>query len=474
MLDLSFLNLSPPIVSLSDASVDDISTIIEGDFLKTHEKNVLKALLEVSREKERSYCSGNELSAYLGSSNETVRKALSSMAVKQLFEKIDCKTKANTRRKAILYRLNSQAVVTTESSLSSSNNNDDLKSLVNPDDEMYGKVEELIFKLAVSLEHSHKSELKSKKAIIYIDKEPVTVLVESSGNNSIARVRDLRYYVATLRLCFDIMKRRFELYKQKSIDLTEVLKPLFLISETDLLRSMNLDVGTTSRKHAHNSMVRLDRTTYKITSAPQSFMKRLNLKEYMSKVSHFDMRKYAKTNDDRVAYQLELSNAQVQSLYMECTKEEGESLLLTVDHRIYNERNPLAFIFTFFASSMKPGAINRYTFQSLKDNIAPNMNLRDFKIQLSSLLYKNRVKQHDENGDEVDYIKWNDNKKIINVINARLNGIEVSIPDGEVIYVQKDTNYKALTVNKRISSKSINKRISPKYHKKHVPNNPEK
>ena len=333
---------------------------------------------------------------------------------------------------------------------------------------MFGKVEVLIFKLAVCLEHSHKSDTTSKKAIIYIDDEPVNVLVEASGNNVIAKVRDMRYYVAILRLCLDAMKRRYALHLSGSLDLAAVLKPEFVIAETDILRSMNLDMGTTSRKHAHNAMMRLDSTTYKILSAPKAFMDEFKIKEYFAKVSHFDVRNYAKTVDDRVAYQIELSNSQIQSLYEEC-KSQDSSLLLQVDHRIYNERNPLAFIFTFFSSSMKLGSINRYTFQSLKDNIAPNMQLRDFKIQLSNLLYKHRLEQWDKNGDKVEYIEWTPDGKVIKIINAKFNGIEVSIPDGETIFVQRDTNYERMTMNKRISSRRITNRISPQSQTNHVP-----
>lgn len=463
MLDLTFLNLTPPIITLSDAPVEDVLHLINSNLLKPSEKNVLQSLLEVSKTKERSYCSGKEISSFMGASAETVRKALKSMHDKCILEKTECKTKPGTRRTAFLYSLNKSAIPESNSkNIYAHELTDELTSLVNPSDEMFGKVEILIFKLAVCLEHSHKSSASSKKAIIYIDNEPVNVLVEASGNNVIAKVRDMRYYVATLRLCLDAMKRRYEQYLSGSLALTEVLKPEFLIAETDILRSMNLDVGTTSRKHAHYSMMRLDATTYKVLSAPQSFMDSFKLKEYFAKVSHFTIRNYAKTVDDRVAYQIELSNSQIQSLFAEC-KNQDSSLLLQVDHRIYNERNPLAFIFTFFSSSMKLGAINRYTFQSLKDNIAPNMVLRDFKFQLSNLLYKHRLEQFDNEGNMIDYIEWASDKKIIRVINAKFNGIEVSMADGETIFVQRDTNYEPVTVNKRISSRRLTNRISPDY-----------
>lgn len=469
MLDLTFLNLTPPIVTLSDASTQDVINLINSDNLKPSEKNVLQSLLEVSKAKERAYCSGSELSSFIGSSSETVRKALISMNQKQIFEKMECKTKPGTRRKAYLYRLNKSVIPSGQpTNIQSFNSVEELKSLVNPSDEMFGKVEVLIFKLAVCLEHSHKSDTTSKKAIIYIDDEPVNVLVEASGNNVIAKVRDMRYYVAILRLCLDAMKRRYALHLSGSLDLAAVLKPEFVIAETDILRSMNLDMGTTSRKHAHNAMMRLDSTTYKILSAPKAFMDEFKIKEYFAKVSHFDVRNYAKTVDDRVAYQIELSNSQIQSLYEEC-KSQDSSLLLQVDHRIYNERNPLAFIFTFFSSSMKLGSINRYTFQSLKDNIAPNMQLRDFKIQLSNLLYKHRLEQWDKSGDKVEYIEWTPDGKVIKIINAKFNGIEVSIPDGETIFVQRDTNYERMTMNKRISSRRITNRISPQSQTNHVP-----
>jgi len=112
---------------------------------------------------------------------------------------------------------------------------------------------------------------------------------------------------------------------------------------------------------------------------------------------------------------------------------------------------------------MKLGAINRYTFQSLKDNIAPNMVLRDFKFQLSNLLYKHRLEQFDNEGNMIDYIEWASDKKVIRVINAKFNGIEVSMADGETIFVQRDTNYEPVTVNKRISSRRLTNRISPEY-----------
>lgn len=461
MLDLTFLNLTPPIVTLSDAPVKDVMCIINSDLLKQSEKNVLNSLLEVSKKKERAYCSGSEISSFMGVSAETVRKSLKSMHDKCILEKRECKTKPGTRRTAFLYSLNKAAVpVSNSKSLDTHELTDEMTSLVNPSDEMFGKVETLIFKLAVCLEHSHKSNTSSKKAIIYIDDEPVNVLVETSGNNLIAKVRDMRYYVATLRLCLDAMKRRYEKYLSGTLALTEVLKPEFVIAETDILRSMNLDVGSTSRKHASYAMMRLDATTYKVLSGPQSFMDSFKLKEYFAKVSHFTIRNYAKTVDDRVAYQIELSNSQIQSLFAECENQDS-SLLLQVDHRIYNERNPLAFIFTFFSSSMKLGAINRYTFQSLKDNIAPNMVLRDFKVQLSNLLYKHRLEQFDDEGKKIDYIDWSTDKKVIRVINAKFNGIEVSIADGETIFVQRDTNYEPVTVNKRISSRRLTNRISP-------------
>lgn len=471
MLDLTFLNLTPPIVTLSDAPSADVIKLIDSDNITPAEKNVLRALLEVSKAKERAYCSGSELSSFIGSSAETIRKALISLSDKQVFEKMECKTKPGTRRKAFLYRLNRSAIPSSQSiNKKSISSLDELKSLVNPSDEMFGKVEVLIFKLAVCLEHSHKSDTTSKKAVIYIDNEPVNIIVESAGNNVIAKVRDMRYYVAILRLCLDAMKRRYAQYKTGALDLATVLKPEFVIAETDILRSMNLDMGTTSRKHAHNAMMRLDATTYKILTAPKAFMDEFKIKEYFAKVSHFNVRNYAKTIDDRVAYQIELSNSQIQSLFEEC-KSQDSSLLLQVDHRIYNERNPLAFIFTFFSSSMKLGAITRYTFQSLKDNIAPNMQLRDFKVQLSRLLYKHRLEQYNSDGSKIDYIEWTSGKKVIKIINAKFNGIEVSIPDGETIFVQRDTNYESVTVNKRISSRRLTKRISPESHSGRVSKN---
>ena len=89
MLDLTFLNLTPPIVTLSDAPTQDVINLINSDSLKPSEKNVVKALLELSKVKKRAYCSGSELSSFIGSSAETVRKALICMSQKQIFEKME-------------------------------------------------------------------------------------------------------------------------------------------------------------------------------------------------------------------------------------------------------------------------------------------------------------------------------------------------------------------------------------------------
>lgn len=452
MLDLTSLNLDPPVISISDATPEDIACVVEQYELKSSEISLLRSLVEINHRTNRAYCTSKEVVSFLNLSSETIRKSLISLVERGIFEKIECKTKSGTRRKAYLYRIKVSSIptiITSQSPLDISGESK-LRSLVAPNDEVFGKVDELIFKLAPCLEHSHKSNEKSKKAIIYVKEEPINVLIEASGNNVIARVRDIRFYVAILRLCLDLMKQRYTEHLAGEIEMHEVMNTEFPIAESDLLRSMNLDTGSASREHAYNSINRLDATTYKILSAPASFMEQHSLADYIAKIGHFRLRKYAKTKSDRVAYLIELSSSQVQSLYAECISEHA-SILLQVDHRIFTERNPLLFIFTFYTSTIEAGSIRKYTWQSLKDNIAPNLPIRDFKVSLSKLLFSNKVAQYASNGEELDYIQWSPDGKTLESIIAKFNSIEVTVTK-DAIYVTKDINYQRMTVNKRINS----------------------
>lgn len=450
-MDVSFLNLVPPIITFGESSIDDVARTANSSRVTPQEASFLNTVIQVCKSEGRLFTEGFRVAETLNVSQDTVRRVLLALTKKGLFERIKCTTSKTKGRSAFIYSFLLDASDVAESKQIELLDSP-IKSIVLPEEEIYGKLDRLIYSLAPSLEPNHKKSTTKREVMLHIDKQVVKVTTLTRVGSVLAKVRDLRYYIALLRLCAGIMSQRLEQFDKGEIQEREVFSGYFLVNEADLLQVMGSSTGVKSREHMRAGFQRLEDTRYIIESAPSEFLNRFNIVSVKDGIDHFRIARYAKSKDNVVYYLFELSTNQVKLLYDNALYD--DELLIEVEHGIYNEKNPITFMLMLFAFTLPASRIVRMSWEALKDKVAPSMSMREFKEKLSVILYKYRV------DDGITH--FGEDGKIIQEVHAKIGNIEVMLPGDNQFSIQRILNMQKMIVRKkrlRLASNSKSKAL---------------
>lgn len=453
-IDLSFLNVPAPYIALGSASIDDLSNILEVYDLSTSERRLLTATKDVFLDAEHSYCSVHTVAEELGRSVASVRRVLKGLTEKAIFDTLDCKSNGKLARLSKLYKLNpssytqkkrlGQARLPLEPEAK-------FVSVVEPNNELFGLVDDLMLLLFLCLEFSHKAKTQQKQTRVHIDDEPIKVSATASAGRRIANIRDARYYIALIKLADTIMRQRIESHKRGEIDDQALMSKVFDIYETDLLRSMGMGTGSGERGNAKVALERLDDTRYSIDGAPVAFMDKHNLETMQSRIPHFNLNNYFMSRDKRILYKIEFDERRVKQIF---NAAQGEvNALMEIDPRIFKERNPLVIALTLFASSIPTGKIVQHTWQTLKDHVAPAMPMKDFKVSLSKLI-DTYAKSSLSAKDYDDALTWDRTSRWLTNGIADINDLSIALTESRGFIIQHN-NIKILRSNKKMVYRNI-------------------
>ncbi|MBE1299809.1 MAG: hypothetical protein GJ680_07870 [Alteromonadaceae bacterium] len=427
LIDLSHTNLKPPLISLGSATLKDVVAVSESMIISRSEKAVLFGIQSVIDEKGERYCSAEQVGRFLGRRDETVRQALKKLVEKNIFREEACRTHPVKIRRSALFVFNEEY---DKKSLQYSQKGQgklvfskSYFDLIDRHKELskYGLADDLICGyLFCVLEYNHKKHSDKIEGMIFIDGEPIRVSAIAPKGKRVALVKDLRYYLAILRLCEQEMEMRIAKAQAGELEKAYILSSSFHIMEIDVLKVMGHGSGSGERENMSIAMERLDDTDFYIDSAPAHIMEQLGLDKYKLKVSHFKVREYMKSKDDRVVYRLELDQTTVTKMYQALCN--NLKLFNRADQRIMSEVNSLKFAFLLFSVTQSPGSIQSYNWQSLKDKVAPRMAMRDFKQSMSKLLKKHATMIGD---DELAFAFESDNK-VVNECMSDIYGISIT------------------------------------------------
>ena len=443
LLDLSFTNLKPPLISMGNGSIQDIVDIIESQALTTSEKMVLKGIKLAIDSHGESYVNAEMIGARLSRNEETVRQILKTLTKKGLFREEGCRTHPTKVRRSSVFIFNDS--YTTTMSLPPAFSQGTLEVGSNTDftfpkdtqEKGYGLSDNLICKyFFAALQYSHKQKSDKIETRVYIDGEPIRVTAIARKGQRVAFIRDLRYYISILRLAERIMADRINAVAGGFLKEAELKSTLFDINESDILTNMGLGTGSGERENMNRAISRLEGTTYFIDSAPSFVMDKLGLAQYELKIDHFTIREYMKSKDGRVLYRLELDQKTVDKIYQYVSA--NKRFFEKADPRIMTELNALKFAFLLWSLHQKPGAITSFSWETLKDSIAPKYKMTDFKEGLSLLMSRNLQKMEKKHVLPID---WESNKKVVRKCLSEFNDISIIYTLEKGFYIQrKSTN----------------------------------
>lgn len=435
ILDLSSFGLTPPVVSLGNSSINDIVDIVDGGILSKSELAVINGIKSAIDDVESQYISASDVAKRINKSEQTVRLALKSLASKGIFKEEACNVHKQNKRRASLFILNHDYKITQiQSSL-----------LGKPDSSIFdlsysitnesGLADNLICRyLFVLLSYNHKSRLSKKEGLIYVNGEPVTATATAQSGQRLAQVKDLRYYMALLNICEKQMELRINAEREGLLSPVDTKSTMFEVLETDLLTTAGLGKGSGERVNMNAAMKRLGWTSYDIKNPSIQNLNRLGIKERNIKLSHFEIRDYIKSHDNKILYRIELSQKDVDSLYNYVLDQ--VEVFRQTDPRIFSENNALRFAFMLWITHQPIGKSIQESWQTLKDAISPSKPLLLFKKEMTKILEKSIVTYfNEETQEEESFITYTRNGDIIESCRCEFNDISIllTVDDGFII-----------------------------------------
>jgi hypothetical protein len=391
LINLSSLGLKPPLITLDKCTVEDIVAIVDKLKLSKSEKALLATVKKSINSSDAAYTNAEIVSKSMGRSEGAIRQTLKKLVGKGVFDERFCQTHPEKIRRSSLFVFigeRDESVVEAEEQVLIKFEDRHISKMF-PDVELdyFGRADDVICRfLFAALEYNQKSHERSSKVLIYIDKEPVWVEARTDGDR-IALLRDLRYYLAVLSLCENMMELRVKAANAGLFDYGDVKNSIFDIREIDLLKTSLLGTGSGERENMKLSMFRLEGTNYHINNPSIDLMNKFGIKERRVKISHFDIVDYSKSVDNRVRYKLELPQRIVDSMFISVTS--GLSVFRKTDPRLYGESNALKLALMLWATYIPDGKIVAHSWESLKDNVYPKQSMREFKKETLNLLKAN-------------------------------------------------------------------------------------
>lgn len=442
LIDLKFTNLSPPLITLGDCLPQDLIFAMENLNLKNNERVLLSAILTVlsSDRFDHGYCNAEAIAEKLNRKVVTVRQTLKKLVEKSVFIELGCNVHESKKRYASLFKLNidylnsnSLPAQPDQISLSLQEN----KALSVSDKIEYGLADDLVcLFLFTALEYNSKSTSKRKETTVYINDEPIKVTVTTTNNERIARINDLRYYMALLSLVERTIEYRINAANVNADLLSDVKSTLFDFFEVDILKAMGKGVGSGERNNLKISMNRLSGTEFFIENANTQAMKEMGLDEYELNVIHFKIREYKLTTDKRVAYRLEFEQRLINRIYQYLIN--NQRPFSKIDMRLMSETNSLRIAFSIWCSHQSIGGGRYYSWQVIKDKIAPSYSMKQFKQAMSDILAKAAV--NDSSGNPC--VTWLEDKKIIHQCSSEINEASIIYSEELGFYIARTSTHK--------------------------------
>jgi len=446
LIDLSFTKLTPPIITLGNATVKDIVDAVQAFKLTTKEKETLTAIKSVLEKRGESYCSAEQVGQYLGKGAASVRYNLKSLVQKKVFTESSCKCHPVKVRKAALFIFNASYFKdgllhedTSQKDMFDIKSRDAIKgTVVNSYDYIltdgYGLSENIICKYLFSLLDYNRKESKGGKVqkhsghIYLYDQgtsgEPIWVDVVSESTERIALVRDIRYYLAVLKVCEQQMDARVRAHGAGDLDILNLKSTVFEIPEADLLFAACRGGSKTDRQDMLRSMNRLDGTKYYLRNTPKEVMEKLGLSTHNLKLGHFTIIDYRKSNNGRISYLIEMGQYIVNDLYDHVSK--GVEKFRRVDPRLFTETKTLRFALVLVLSHQIGGRIANYNWERLHDAVCPRMRRLEFKLKISKLLQDNALILGNDNNEKEKCFTWMPKEKELHSCRSVINDIAIT------------------------------------------------
>lgn len=433
LLDLSYTKLNAPLVTLGNGTAQDILDAISVVELNTTEKSVLSAIKYLIDKNETAYCSAEMIGEHLGKKVSTIRHNLKNLKDKKVFREEFCTVNKKLKRRSSLFVFdmtnqsdsispiqNPQTdLISTKTYLKS-----DMRYEVNSD---YGLADNTICRLLFGLlEFSHKKITVEEIANVFIEQEFIRVKVLSRSGTRIAMVKDLKYYLALLKICEEQMKVRIESEEAGMLDSRDVKSTIFNVYESDMLFTMDIGKGSAERKSMYNSLYRLEDTEYRLLNLPQTLAEHFSVDEYNGTIRHFAINEYLKTKDDRVIYVFELGQRMTDFLYKSAKHKQNN--FIKTHNLLFKVNNSFEFAFLLALSDIPAGKIHRLSWQQLHDKISPRLTRTEFKLKISELLKK----YDSEKGS------YQENQKgIVHEALSKLNNIQIIYRFEDDFIIQK-------------------------------------
>jgi hypothetical protein len=435
IIDLSSLDLTPPVVSLGSSSINHIVSIVDSGILSKSELVVLTGIKNALDEVDSQYISASLVAKKILKGEQSVRIALKLLTKKGIFNEEGCSLHKENKRRASLFVFNPKYKTTPIQS----------NLLGKPDGSIFdlsytvtnesGLADNLICRyLFVLLSYNHKSRASKNEGLIYVDCEAVSATAVSQSGQRLAQVKDLRYYIALLNICEKQMELRIHAEREGMLSAIDTKSTLFEVLEADLLTTAGLGKGSGERVNMNTAMKRLASTSYDIKNPSIKNLVRLGIKERNIKLNHFEIRDYIKTNDNKILYRIELSQKDVNSLYNYVIDQ--VEMFRETDPRIFSESNALRFAFMLWITHQPIGKSIQESWQTLKDAISPSKPILLFKKEMTKILEKSAVSYfNDETKKEDIMISYTKSGDIIESGRCEFNDISIllSVDDGFII-----------------------------------------
>jgi hypothetical protein len=329
------------------------------------------------------------------------------------------------------------------------------QSYISKDDELHGKMDSLITSvLFSSLQFNRKGKLKENSVNTYLhNNDMLNVKAVSKSDNVVAYVKDLRVYLAVLKLIHDIIVSRIYQHRQSIIQFDQVVSTVFDIRGVDILVTMGQGDGSGERSNLDKAMLRLDGTGY-VIKAPDWFNHKHSLSSGVSRVDHFRIRFNAETKSRSLIYKIELEQSMVRRFYQEIL--DGTSILTFTDPQLFAVKNDFSFAFLLACQRIKPGKVTPMSWSDMKDMFAPGFSIKDFKTKLTNMLEKNIVESQD--GSRLWII---DGKtRFVSECECFYNNVSITLYDGEFQLIRTPSRIVlANTLSKR-STQSFRKEVT--------------
>jgi predicted transcriptional regulator len=395
LINLSSLGLNPPIVTMNNCNTDDLVRLISGLNLKKTEKKLISAIQEVSESSETKYTNVSAIAHYLKKSEGSIRKTLKDLVQSGVFEETYCQSHPTVVRRSSLFSLkeinqDDTVIESTEQLNLELKKREAISKISMEEKDPYGRSDDLICKhLFVVLEYKGKGDTRESSSIVYINKEPIQVTAKTDGDR-VARIKDLRYYIAVLKNCENQVKLRLEAAEVGALSSEEIKSTLFDLHETDILNSADISTGSGEREHLKTAMYRLDGTNYYIDNPSIHLMNEYGLKERRVKISHFNLVDYSKNNSGRRFYRIELHQRTVDGM-LRATRNEVD-FFKKIQKEAFQESNALKLAIILWSSHLQVGKAYRLKWQDLKDFVYPKQSMSIFKKDIKNLIINNAAK----------------------------------------------------------------------------------